>query len=127
MKKLIVLILCVMVLTGSAPAFAQDGGMPSSGMIAWSPDGRWIAYPCAVRDPRDSKSYNVWRVCISDSNGERLSVSSSALKISDWGPEISWSPDSSKVAFMCYVNDRLYLCIADRAFERMVTLKAQEN
>ena len=74
---------------GEIRNLTQSAGVREGGM-AWSPDGRWIAY---LSDR--SGEYEVW-VRPADGSGEERRVTTDG---DIWRFPLSWSPDSRKLAF----------------------------
>ena len=92
---------------GSADVFGP--GYEKLGSVALSNDGQWAAF--VYRDPGDSQGrYRLFKA--------PLSSPSSAMSIQPAGVDsalaVSWSPDGSRLAYVCQAGDKTWqLCISD--------------
>ena len=104
--------------------FHTDSGAPpellaKNAMIGyeWSPDGRWIAYPCLVSQETAHRRFSL---CVVEANGK----SASRVLAEDVSPIIhSWSPDSSQLVYTSVIRKeiRLFVVAVDGSSAKLLT------
>jgi TolB protein len=103
---------------------SQPAGGTCRGVPAWSPDGKQIAFECAVLTPAQTNPY-LGRICVMNADGSDVHrlPQTSAASAGDSAP--TWSPDGRRIAFQRALNggqrDAVFSMNADGSRQRRVT------
>jgi Tol biopolymer transport system component len=108
--------LWIMDADGSDPELLTDE--TTGGDASWSPDGRWIVYSQFLYRRGERRSYNQELFVMDVNKGAVTQLTETIAREST----PTWSPDGSRIAYLCSDGEAYALCVIDLDAATMTTV-----
>jgi hypothetical protein len=82
----------------------QDPGSSKGGELAWSPDGRRLAFFGSTQQAGESETLDVSTMLVDGTDRHVLIADAASCPCPAWGPGLAWSPDGSQLAASLFVG-----------------------